>query len=229
MSFSIVGSSLNSSTTAKVLQRQNFNKEPNGLETIVESYAIATANRDTIVPEKNTLHSAFSSPSAKKYPRMVVESVTTEEQDGGITQMLVTFVGLTTLTGLPPPIVKLIPTAGEGVYGPPLVIEAEYVTDVSETEFMAGQLAQNTGLGSLQLFNNNIKMPAVINGTTMPRDPRQVFFSGPKNSFGSGALVQYSGYCVLSMSCDRRGLFLIARNTYHEVVQVAQFTQGAFS
>jgi hypothetical protein len=228
MSFSIVGSSLNSSTTAKVLQRQNFNKEPNGLETIIESYAIATANRDTIVPEKDTLHSAFSS-STKKYSRMVVESVTTEEQDGGITQMLVTFVGLTTSTGLPPPIVRLIPTAGEGVYGPPLVIEAEYVTDVSETEFMAGQLAQNTGLGSIQIFSNVIKMPAVINGTTMPRDPRQAFFSGPKTSFGGGAFVQYSGYCVLSMSCDRRGLFLIARNTYHEVRQVAISTQGAFS
>jgi len=228
MAFSIVGSSLNSSTTAKVLQRQNFNKEPNGLETIIESYAIATANRDTIVPEKDTLHSVFSS-SAKKYSRMVVESVTTEEQDGGITQMLVTFVGLTTSTGLPPPIVRLIPTAGEGVYGPPLVIEAEYVTDVSETEFMAGQLAQNTGLGRLQIFSNVIKMPAVINGTTMPRDPRQAFFSGPKTSFGSGAFIQYSGYCVLSMSCDRRGLFLIARNTYHEVQQIAISTQGAFS
>jgi hypothetical protein len=160
---------------------------------------------------------------------MVVESVTTEEQDGGITSMLVTYVGLTTSTGLPPPIVRLIPTAGEGVYGPPLVIEAEYVTDVSETEFMAGQLAQNTGLGSLQIFNNNIKMPSVINGTQMPKDPQQAFFNAPKTGFGGAAFVRYSGYCVLSMSCDRRGLFLIARNTYHEVQQVAIATQGAFS
>jgi len=227
MGFSIVGSSLNSSTTAKVLQRQNFNKEPNGLETIIEAYAIATANRDAIVPERNTPHSVFSS-SAKKYPKMVVESVTTEEQDGGITQMLVTYVGLTTST-LPPPIVRLIPTAGEGVYGPPLVIEAEYVTDVSETEFMAGQLAQNNGLGISQIFSNTIKMPAVINGTTMPVDPRTAFFNAPKSGFGGGAIIKYSGYCVLSMSCDRRGLFLIARNTYHEVQQIAIVTQGAFS
>jgi hypothetical protein len=228
MGFSIVGSSLNSSTTAKVLQRQNFNKEPNGLETIIEAYAIKTENRDLIIPEKDTLHSAFSS-STKKYSRMVVESVNTEEQDGGITQMLVTYVGLTLASGLPPPIVRLIPTAGEGVYGPPLVIEAEYVTDVSETEFMAGQLAQNTGLGRLQIFSNVIKMPAVINGTTMPRDPRTAFFNGPKGGFGSAVFIQYSGYCVLSMSCDRRGLFLIARNTYHEVQQIAVSTQGAFS
>jgi hypothetical protein len=220
----IIGSAINT----KVLQRQNFNKEPNGLETIIESYAIATANRDAIVPEKNTLHSAFSS-STKKYTRMVVESVTTDEQDGGITQMLVTFVGLTTSTGLPPPIVRLIPTAGEGVYGPPLVIEAEYVTDVSETEFMAGQLAQNNGLGRSQIFSNTIKMPAVINGTTMPVDPRTAFFNAPKGGFGGGAIVKYSGYCVLSMSCDRRGLFLIARNTYHEVQQIAISTQSAFT
>jgi len=227
MSFSIVGASLNSSTTAKVLQRQNFNKEPNGLETIIESYAIATANRDTIVPEKDTPHSAFSS-STKKYTRMVVESVTTEEQDGGITQMLVTYVGLTTLTGLPPPIIRLIPTAGEGIYGPPLVIEAEYVTDVSETQFMAGQLAQNNGLQQATLFNPTIKMPESINGTAMPRDPRSAFYKTP-SGFGGGNIVQYSGYCVLSMSCERRGIFLVARNTYHEVQQVAQVIQGGFN
>jgi hypothetical protein len=203
------------------LQRQNFSKEPNGLETIIEAYAIQTANRDTIVPEKNTIHSAFSS-SAKKYTRMVVESVTTEEQDGGITQMLVTFVGLTTSAGLPPPIVRLIPTAGEGVYGPPLVIEAEYVTDVSETEFLAGQASQNNGTLPSLLFSPTIKMPESINGTAMPRDPRSAFFSSRSN------IVKYSGYCVLSMSCDRRGIFLIARNTYHEVQQVAQVIQGAF-
>ena len=212
---------IGSAISTKVLQRQNFSKEPNGLETIIEAYAIQTANRDTVVPEKDTLHSAFSS-SAKKYTRMAVESVTTEEQDGGITQMLVTYVGLTSSTGLPPPIIRLIPTAGEGVYGPPLVIEAEYVTDVSETEFMAGQLAQNNGTLRATLFSPTIKMPETINGTAMPKDPRSAFFSSRNN------LVQYSGYCVLSMSCDRRGLFLVARNTYHEVQQVAQVIQGGF-
>jgi len=209
---------IGSAISTKVLQRQNFSKEPNGLETIIEAYAIQTANRDTVVPEKNTLHSAFSS-SAKKYTRMTVESVTTEEQDGGITQMLVTYVGLTTLTGLPPPIIRLIPTAGEGIYGPPLVIEAEYVTDVSETQFMAGQLAQNNGLQQAPLFSPTIKMPESINGTAMPRDPRSAFFSS-----GTGLIAQYSGYCVLSKSCERRGLFLVARDTFHEVQQIATAT-----
>jgi hypothetical protein len=216
---------IGSAISTKVLQRQNFNKEPNGLETIIEAYAIKTANRETIVPEKNTLHSAFSS-SSKKYSRMAVESVATEEQDGGITQMLVTFVGLTSSTGLPPPIVRLIPTAGEGVYGPPLVIEAEYVTDVSETEFMAGQLAQNNGLASLQLFTETIKMPAFINGYEMPKDPKTPFFSAPNSGFRGGVIAQYGGYCVLSMSCERRWLFLVARNTYHEVQQIATAMAG---
>ena len=218
MASEIIGSSIDS----KVLQRQNFNKEPNGLETIIEAYAIKTSNRDTIVPERNTLHSAFSS-SSKKYSRMAVESVVTEEQDGGITEMLVTFVGLTSSSGLPLAIVRIIPSAGEGVYGPPIVIEAEYVTDASETQFMAGQLSQNNGAQQAGLFTPTIKMPAFINGVAMPPDPRQPFFSTPSDAGGRGGglIISYNGYCFLSKSCERRGLFLVARDTFHENQQIA--------
>jgi hypothetical protein len=207
MAFSIIGSSIDS----KVLQRQNFNKEPNGLETVIESYAIKTSNRDTIVPEKDTLHSAFSS-STKKYSRMVVESVTTEEQDGGITQMLVTFVGLTSLTGLPPAIVRLIPTPGQGVYGAPLVIEAEFITDISETEFIRGNIqgTSSINLGNVSFGTIN-QMPAFINGTKMPSNPREPFKSSTRVGIS-----QYYGYCTVSHSCERRGLFLVARTTYAE-------------
>jgi hypothetical protein len=206
--------------SSKVLQRQNFNKEPNGLETIIEAYAIQTANRDALVPERFTLHSSFSS-STKKYARMAVDSVATEEQDGGITQMLVTFVGLTTSTGLPPPVVRIIPSAGEGVYGPPIVIEAEYVTDVSETQFMAGQLAQNNGTLPILGFFSEIKMPAFINGVAMPQDPRPAFLRTPSGIGAGGIIENYLGYCVLAKSCERRGLFLVARDTFHEVQQIA--------
>jgi hypothetical protein len=209
----VIGSAIGS----KVLQRQNFNKEPNGLETIIEAYAIKTANRDTVVPEKNTLHSAFSS-SAKTYTRMVVESVTTEEQDGGITQMLVTYVGLTTLTGLPPAIVRLIPTEGAGIFGPPLTIEAEFVTDVSESQFINGSIIKNTELAvppqlasRLGLNQNINKMPPFINGTKLPDNPRQPFVRS-----GGFGLDQYLGYITQTFSCERRGLFLIARTTYIE-------------
>jgi hypothetical protein len=213
----IIGNSIGATNTSKVLQRQNFSKEPNGLETITEAYAIKTSNRDAIVPEKNTLHSVFSS-SAKPYPRMVVESVTTEEQDGGITQMLVTYVGLTTSTGLPPAIVRLIPTADAGIYGPPLTIEAEFVTDVSESQFINGSIIKTTELAvppnlafALGLKQNINTMPPFINGTKMPDNPRQPFV----NSRGSG-VTQYLGYVTQSFSCDRRGIFLIARTTYIE-------------
>jgi hypothetical protein len=209
MAFSIIGSSLNSSTTAKVLQRQNFNKEPNGLETIIEAYAISTANRDTIVPEKNTLHSAFSS-STKKYTRMVVESVTTEEQDGGITQMLVTYVGLTTLTGLPPAIVRLIPTPDAGIYGPDMIIEAEFLTDKSETVFI------QTGAGGLSKRGVRFEpegryMPSEINGTPLPSNPREPF-----QILGTLTQFSYFGYIEQSLSCERRGIFLVARVNYAE-------------
>lgn len=204
----VIGSAIGS----KVLQRQNFNKEPNGLETIIEAYAIQTANRDTVIPEKNTLHSAFSS-SVKKYTRMVVESVTTEEQDGGITQMLVTFVGLTSLTGLPPAIVRLIPTAGAGILGPPLTIEAEFVTDVSESEFIRGniQTTATISLGDVGFGTVN-QMPKFINGTKMPDNPREPFKSSNRVR-----ITQYLGYCTQTYSCERRGLFLIARSSYAEV------------
>lgn len=215
MASAIIGSAIDS----KVLQRQNFSKEPNGLDTIIEAYAIKTENRDTVVPAKNTPHSVFS--SLKKYPRMVVESVTTEEQDGGITQMLVTFVGLTTSTGLPPAIVRIIPTAGEGVYGPPIVIEAEYVTNISETEFVRGQASQNSGGITAPVAS---KMPESINGTSMPKDPRPPFYSAPQS--GSGVIINYSGYCVLSKSCEKRGLFLVARDTFHEVQTIAVASSG---
>ena len=212
MAFSIIGSSIDT----KVLQRQNFNKEPNGLETVVESYAIKTSNRDTIIPEKGVVHSAFHStaPSSfKKYSRMVVESVATEEQDGGITQMLVTFVGLTTLTGLPPAIVRLIPTPGAGIYGAPLIVEAEFITDISETEFIRGNIqgTSSINLGSVSFGTVN-QMPPFINGTKMPSNPREPFKSSSQL-----AIVEYFGYCTQSHSCERRGLFLVARTTYQEV------------
>lgn len=215
MSAVIIGSPLSG---AKVLQRQNYQRENNGLETITENYIIRTTDRLTLAPSKDTLHSAFST-ATPKYSRMAVETITFDEMDGGLTIMSVVYVGLTSSTGLPQPVVRLIPTAGEGIYGPPIVIEAEYVTDVSETQFMAGQLALNSAMQVGLVFSNTIKMPAVINGYQMPRDPRSTY-----SESSSVASVQYSGYCVLSKSCDRRGLFLVARDTFHEVLQVAAVT-----
>jgi hypothetical protein len=203
----IIGSAIDT----KVLQRQNLNKEPNGLETLIEAYSIKTANRDALVPERFTLHSAFSS-SSKKYPRMAVDSVVTEEQDGGITQMLVTFLGLTSSTGLPPAVVRLIPTPGSRIFGPPMVIEAEYLTDKSETQFIqdgcGGQIIQ-TGL--IPPFFRAITMPSNINGTVMPSNPRE-----PYTTQGTGSAFKYHGYLQQTLSSERRGLFLVVKVTFAE-------------
>jgi hypothetical protein len=205
----IIGSAINT----KVLKRQNFNKEPNGLETLIEAYAIKTSNRVSVVPEKNTLHTAFSSASTT-YPRMAVESVSTEEEDGGITSMLVTYVGLTSLTGLPPAIVRLLPTAGAGIYGPPMVIEVEFVTDVTEAQFASGQQASTNPL-QVAGWTKFIPMPASINGTILPTNPRSPFNN-------NGAVIErYYGYCSDSFACERRGIFLVAKNIYAEKQEIA--------
>jgi len=217
MAFAIIGSQIDT----KVLQRQNFSKESNGLETIIESYAIKTVNRDALVPDKNTTHPAFSS-SSIKYPRMVVESVTTEEQDGGVTQMLVTFVGTRLSSGLPPAIVRLIPTPGAGIYGPDCVVEAEYLTDLSETQFITnGSGGQIIPVGLLPPLGSGIKMPSSINGTVMPSDPRTPF---EQQTFTYA--IKYHGYLQQSIACERRGLFLVARVIFVES-QSGLFVSGA--
>jgi hypothetical protein len=216
-----VPASSSSTLNAKILQRQNYQTENNGRETITENYIIRTADRATLAPERDTIHSAFST-ATPKYSRMAVETITFDEVDGGLSTMSVVYAGLTTSTGLPPPVIRLIPASGEGVYGPPIVIEAEYVTDVSETQFMAGQLSQNNGLQRAPLFTPTIKMPEFINGVAMPKNPRPPFFSAPPSGIGGGVIVGYNGYCFLSKSCEKRGLFLVARDTFHEVQQIAQ-------
>jgi hypothetical protein len=96
------------------------------------------------------------------------------------------------------------------------------VTDVSVTQFLAGQLSNNLNQVAT-LFTETIKMPAFINGTAMPEDPRTAFFSSPQS--GGGVIENYSGYCYLSKSCEKRGLFLVARDTFHEVQQLAIITR----
>jgi len=71
-------------------------------------------------------------------------------------------------------------------------------------------------------------MPEFINGTEMPKDPRLPFLRTP-GAFGGGIIENYLGYCYLSKSCERRGLFLVARETFQEVQQISIVTQGAFS
>jgi len=208
MSAVIVGSP---SSGSKVLRRADFSTERNGLETLNEIYTVRTADRRTLQPSFGTLHSAYSTASTT-FARMAVENFSFREQDGDLTEINVTYVGLTSSSGLPPAVVRLIPTPGAGIFGPDMIIEAEFISDKSETEFIqtgaGGLLKPGDRLSNLGRYG--FFMPKLINGTKMPSNPREPFQFGSLTNFG------YFGYVQQSLSCERRGIFLVARVNYAE-------------
>lgn len=208
MSAVIVGSPLSGS---KVLRRADFSTQRNGLETLNEIYIVRTADRRTLQPSFGTLHSAYSTASTT-FARMAVENFSFREQDGDLTEINVTYVGLTSSSGLPPAVVRLIPTPGAGIFGPDMIIEAEFISDKSETEFIqtgaGGLLKPGDRLSNLGRYGRF--MPSTINGTKMPSNPREPFQFGSFYNFG------YFGYVQTSLSCEKRGILLVARVNYAE-------------
>ena len=184
-----------SGNTDKVLRRSDYSREMVGLETLTETYTILSSARLSIQPSRNTLHSSFSSADSK-FSRMAVETTAFREMDGDLTEMTVTYVGLTSSSGLPPAIVSLVPTTGAGIYGPPMVIQANYVTDLSEAQIIS---------------NNGSAMPSSINGTPLPDNPR-----APFSTTGIGVFTNYYGYVLTNIQSIRRGLFLIVTTSYQE-------------
>jgi hypothetical protein len=209
MSSIIVGSPISG---AKVLQRQDYQRDINGLETITENYKIRTEDRLTLAPAKDTTHASFSS-STSKYARMAVETISFSEQDGGLTSMNVVYVGLTASTGLPKPVVRMIPTTGAGIYGPPLTIELEFVTDINESQIATGQLTSTISVTqnlAESIYGGGI--PSILNGLTLPSNPVQPF----TRQLGLIGGYRYLGYCQDSVDCTRRGQFLVARIVFKE-------------
>ena len=197
-------------SNSKVLRRADFSTERNGLETLNEIYTVRTADRATLSPDFGDLHKNYST-ATSKFSRMSVENFSFREQDGDLTEINVTYVGLTTSTGLPPALVRLIPTPGAGVFGPPMVIEVEFLTDKTETQFLS------TGAGGLSQPNNGkIFMPSQINGKILPSNPREPF------SINRAFFAQrYDGYVQNSLACERRGIFLVARVIYSELIRTS--------
>jgi len=208
MSAVIVGSP---SSGSKVLRRADFSTQRNGLETLNEVYTVRTADRKTLQPSFGTLHSAYSTASTT-FARMAVENFSFREQDGDLTEINVTYVGLTSSSGLPPAVIRLIPTPGAGIFGPDMIIEAEFISDKSETDFIqtgaGGLLKPGDRLSNLGRYG--FFMPSTINGTKMPSNPREPFQFGSLYNFG------YFGYVQTSLSCEKRGILLVARVNYAE-------------
>ena len=208
MSAVIVGSP---SSGSKVLRRADFSTERNGLETLNEIYTVRTADRRTLQPSFGTLHSAYSTASTT-FARMAVENFSFREQDGDLTEINVTYIGLTNSTGLPPAIVRLIPTSGAGIFGPPMVIEAEFITDKTETQFMRdGCGGETISVGIIPPLGTAVAIPSQINGTPLPKNPREPF-----STQFVGTSSKYHGYLQQSIASERRGLFLVVKVTFAE-------------
>lgn len=228
MAATIVGSPspTASATNAKVLRRQQYQKDMNGLETLVETYTIQSQNLLSIIPEKDTKHTTFST-ATSKYARMAVESIATSEMDGGLTELNVTFVGLTASSGLPPAIVRIIPNTGSGIFGPPVVIEAEFITDLTEFQLLQGQYS-SFSTANPAATDKIFRIPAFINGTPMPSNPRPPF-NQSGTGLSSAFLYRYEGYVMQNVQATRRGQFNVAVISFNEQAFSMVGVSGGFS
>jgi hypothetical protein len=202
------------SSGSKILRRSDYSREIVGLETLTETYTIRSSDRQTILPLKDVTHSAFSTASTK-FIRMAVETAAVREQDGDISEMTVTYVGLTSETSLPPAQIKYIPTTGADIWGPPIVIEVSFVTDLTESQFASGQLSASYPVIERFSPTSKVPMPAFINGTATPQNPRTPGVT--TNNLGGN--ITYFGYCLDSLDSVRRGQFLVARAVFKEKQQ----------
>ena len=185
-----------SGSEAKVLESSEYQREANGLETLRETYTVRSSNRISLAPLRDVLHSAYSTASVP-HSRMAVEAVSFNDQPGNLTSIIVTYVGLTSSSGLPAPVVRLIPQPNR------IFIEAEYVSDATES--------------SLANIAPTTRMPAQINGVAMPSNP------GPRilqrgGGINAGATLTDLGYCFDTTQCVRPGLFLVVRATFKKKI-----------
>jgi hypothetical protein len=197
----------------KTLRRNEFSTQRNGLEFINEIYTIRTADRATIQPPFETLHKNYSTASTK-YARMAVENVAFKEIDGDLTEMNVSYVGLTSSSGLPPALVRIIPQMDKGVFGPPCVISVEYISDSNVGKIIS---TVPTAGGS------RVPIPKSINGTALPANPRDPYSTGnnpvQSSSFfapGGFTVFTYEGYVLNSIQAEERGIFVVVVAEYAE-------------
>jgi hypothetical protein len=220
----------------KILRKSQRSTEVDGLVTLVETYTIRTADIESIEPDRNTGHSSFSTAS-QTYPRMQVETTRIDPMDGDLSELVVTYVGLDYLTGLPPAFITTVGQPGAGVFGADASIVVRYLTADSLFSTLKGSQVSIAAQGTRLALPTKRLLPASINGTAMPPNPRQrefrrspnqaeqiaaaneafaksikaqgfVFFSGrPAYNFAPEYEWVYAGYVQTGISFQRRGLF----------------------
>jgi hypothetical protein len=206
----------------KVLRKSQSSTEVDGLVTLTETYTIRTQDIESIEPGRNTAHSSFST-ATNKYSRMLVETTRVEPMDGGLAQLLVTYVGLDYASGLPPAYITAVGQQGVGVFGADASVLVKYITQQSVFELLQGS-SVNLNLGTINLTSPTGRgfttvsgtarvalptkrlMPSSINGTGLPPNPRAREYRGVL--FGSTFTEWvYAGYVQTGISFERRGSF----------------------
>lgn len=201
----------------KVLRRSQSSTEVDGLVTLTESYTIRSQDIESIEPERNTTHSSFST-ATNTYARMLVETTRVEPMDGGLAQLLVTYVGLDYASGLPPAYITAVGQPGAGVFGADASVVVRYVTAQPVFDLLKGSsITLNFSGGISGVSNTTINaqltlpskrfIPASINGTAMPTNPRAREYRPFLASLGSFREWLYAGYVQTSISFQRRGSF----------------------
>lgn len=205
MSAVIVGTSLNSGQ--KVLRKSERTTEVDGLVSLTETYVIRSADIESIEPGRNTAYSTFT--GLNTFPRMQVETTRVEPMDGGLATLVVNYVGLDYASGLPPAFVTAVGQPKVGVFGSDASVVARYITQQPVFDLLKGSQITLQFLGnfspSVNLPSKRF-MPATINGTAMPPNPRAREYR--IRIFG-GVISEwlYAGYVQTSVSFQRRGLF----------------------
>jgi len=179
----------------KVLRKSQRSTEVDGLVTLVETYTIRTQDIATIEPERNTLHTAFSS-ATTKYSRLAVETTRIDPLDGGLSQLIVTYVGLDYASGLPAAFITTVGQPGVGVFGADAAVVVKYITQDSLFDTLkGGNITLNLGSTNLTLPTKRL-LPSSINSTSMPPNPRAREYRRTKNiaELQSEATAQFQSY-----------------------------------
>ena len=192
----------------KVLRKSQSSTEVDGLVTLTETYTIRRQDIESIEPDRNTAHSSFST-ATNKYPRMQVETTRVEPIDGDLAELIVTYVGLDYASGLPPAYISAVGQPRAGVFGADAAVSARYITEQPVFDLLKGSAIQLDF--SIFAFRAQLTlptkrfMPASINGTAMPANPRAREY----RAGGFGVLQEwlYAGYVQTSISFERRGAF----------------------
>jgi len=221
MSAVIINTALNAGQ--KILRKTQSSSEVDGLVTIVETYVIRSQDAASLEPDRNTTFNAFT--GTTKYARMLVETTRVEPLDGDLAELIVTYVGLDYASGLPPAYITVVGQPGVGVFGADASVVVKYVSEDSLFNTLRGSTLNLALGGSNLILPTKRLMPATINGTAMPPNPRQreyrrnmvaslvsagtfsqSYFSLLSN-FGPSREWLYAGYVQTGISFARRGSF----------------------